>query len=300
MIPIVGALMGGGASGIFGGAGGGGLFGGLMGSLMQNGGLGGMFMKLFGGSPQSEGNQQREQLLGDIKNMLGDLLDKKGGDCGGAGGAGHDCGGVQPLPYRPGGEDCGGCHDEVESKPLPYRPEGDDCGGCHDAKEPACGGAEEHGCDDAKQPEWDGKDKSPSLDRERGAARLLEQAKNTDDPEQKRELIEMALDMLGKGPKTDGLFGKVREERDGNSYDKDIVKQARKMLDQIDEGDLNGCNESKALDSVADMLMEEGGVDGKPAASDTDGNGGEDGDHCCDRPMPFVHHHLHSVLFDDH
>ncbi|MGI9498698.1 MAG: hypothetical protein ACR2P3_01555, partial [Geminicoccaceae bacterium] len=62
---------------------------------------------------------------------------------------------------------------------------------------------------------------------------------------------------------------------------------------------LNSCNESKSLDSVVDMLMEEGGVDGKPAASDTNGNGKWDfGDAIGERPMPFVHHHLHSALFD--
>ena len=74
------------------------------------------------------------------------------------------------------------------------------------------------------------------------------------------------------------------------------------MLEGIDDGDLNGCNESKALDSVIEMLMEEGGVDGKPAAGDTNGNGRRDGfEGIIDRPMPFVHHHgLHHALFDDH
>ena len=282
MVPIIGALIGGGASGLFGGAAGGGFMGALMGGLMNNGGLGGLLNNLLAGGSQSSGNQQTDQLLGDIKSMLGELLDGKGGGCGGVGGRSHDCGGAKPLPYHPAGDGCGGCHDHVHTK------------------EPTCDDPKQHHCDEADGSRWDGKDKSPSLDRERGAARLLEQAKNTHDPEQKRELIGLALDMLGKRPKSDGLFSKVLNERDGNSYDKDVVKQAHKMLDQIDDGCLDHCNESKALDSVIDMLMEDGGVDGQPAAGDSNGNGRRDKGDVFDRRMPYVHHHLHDALFHDH
>ena len=88
MGPIIGALIGGGANAIFGGGGGGGL-GGMLSNLMK-GGLSGLFnslSNLFGGSQQSNGandaQQQAEHLLGDIKNLLGELLDKKnGGSCG--------------------------------------------------------------------------------------------------------------------------------------------------------------------------------------------------------------------------
>lgn len=275
MIPLVGAFLGGGASGILGGAAAGGGFGGLLGGLMNgaSGGLFGMLSNLFGGGngQQSGGaNEQTNQLLSDIKDMMSQLLDQKGmdggqgGGCGGSHGApeaGHGCGGIQkpvePMP-EDGGHGCG-------NKPEP------ECGG--HKPEPECG-TKPHDCGGAEDAEWDGTNKSPSLDREQGAARLLEQAKNTDDPKEKRELIEMALEQLGDGPKKGkGLFGNIREKMDGNSYDKDIVKQAEKMLDQIDNGCLSECGESKAMDSVIDMLMEEGGVDGKPAANDTNGDG---------------------------
>ncbi|MEM8948512.1 MAG: hypothetical protein AAGA21_02930 [Pseudomonadota bacterium] len=276
MGPLIGALMAGGAGGIFGGAGGGGLLGGLLGNFLSNGGLGGLLSSLFGGqqpggAAAGRGNEETNQLLGDIKDMLSELLGKEDG-------AGK----------------------------------GDCAGGSHGASKDACdkgsGIDDDHGCssschgsDDAG---WDGKDKSPSLDREQGAARLLEQAKHTDDPKEKRELIEMALEMLGDGPeKKKGLLSDVindmRERQDGNSYDKDIVKQAEKMLEQIDDGCLSDCAESKALDSVIDMLMEEGGVDGKPASSDTNGNGRQDGcEGLHDGPPHFIHHHLHSALYN--
>ena len=97
------------------------------------------------------------------------------------------------------------------------------------------------------------------------------------------------------------LFGNIKDQMDGNSYDKDVVKQADKMLEQIDGGHLSDCNEGKSLDSVIDMLMEEGGVDGKPASGDTNGNGRRDGlEGIGDRPIfaPMPHHHLHGALFD--
>ncbi|MGI9420104.1 MAG: hypothetical protein ACR2RA_19950 [Geminicoccaceae bacterium] len=309
MGPLIGALMAGGASGLFGGAGGGGFLGGIMGKLLSGGGLGGLISNLFGGGQQSGASgaaDQTNQLLGDIKNMLGQLLDQKGGGQGGCGGSSGSHGvndGGCGMPSD-GGHGCG-------SKPV-------DDHGCSGASKPSCG-EPQHGCGDmgddmghcdskpshdcgeAGDTGWDGEDKSPSLDRERGAARLLEQAKNTDDPEQKRELIDMALDMLGDGPKGDGLFGKIMQQRDGNSYDKDMVDQAKNMLDQIDDGNLDCCNKSKALDSVIDMLMDEGGVDGKPAGNDGNGNGMRDiGDLVGDRPMPFHHHSLHDVLFHRH
>ena len=281
MLPLVGAMLGGGASGILGGAGGGGLMGSLMGGMMQNGGLGGLFnnlSSLFGGGQQSGGpgaaggDQQTNQLLGDVKDMLSQLLDEKG-----ASGNGGDSGGASS------GYSAGGGH-------------GADGPGCGDSG-PSCGGADEAG--------WDGMDKSPSLDRERGAARLLDQAKNTDDPGEKRELIDMAMDMLGDGPKkNDGWLGEaiggLNEKKDGNSYDNDIVKQADKMLEQIDDGDMSDCNECKALDSVIDLLMEEGGVDGKPASNDTNGNGwSARGEGSYDHPIAFGHQSLHGALFDD-
>ncbi len=274
MIPLVGAFMGGGASGILGGAASGGFFNGLFSSLMNgsSGGLFGMLSNLFGGGQQSGGapgggNEQTNQLLGDIKEMMSQLLEQKGmggqGGCGGGHGApeaGHGCGGIQkpvePMPYE-GQHGCG-------HKPEP------ECGG--HKPEPECG-SKPHDCGGAEDAEWDGQDKSPSLDRERGAARLLEQAKNTDDPKEKRELIEMALEQLGDGPSGKGIFGKIKEKMDGNSYDKDIVKQAEKMLNEIDDGCLSECGESKAMDSVIDMLMEEGGVDGKAASNDMNGDG---------------------------
>lgn len=272
MFPVIGAMMGG-AGGILGGAAGGGFLSNLLGNLGNNGGLFGMLSNLFSGGQQAggQGGEQTNQLLGDIKDMLGQLLDQKGaGESGGAGGShgaegGHGCGGGE----KPGH----GCGPEKPSDGC----DGHDKPDCDGPKEPHCGGAEEHDCEGAgksEKPEWDGKDKSPSLDRERGAARLLEQAKDTKDPEEKRELIEMALEMLGDGPKKGkGMFGKIADKMDGNSYDKDIVKQAEKMLDQIDKGCLSDCAEGKALDSVIDMLMEEGGVDGEPAANDLNGDG---------------------------
>ncbi|MDH3665084.1 MAG: hypothetical protein OEU92_34565 [Alphaproteobacteria bacterium] len=183
MDPIFAAFLGGGASGMFGGAGGGGCVGVLMGGLMKNGGLDGMLKNLFGG-PQSAGCEKTEQMFGDLESMMGELLERRG-DPGSGGCSGSSYG-------MPGG----GCHAAPSDEP-----------GCVHKPMPdhGCDGAEKHGCDGAEKPEWDGKDKSPSLDRERGAVRLLEQARNTDDPEQKRALIDMALDMLGKGPKTDGL-----------------------------------------------------------------------------------------------
>jgi hypothetical protein len=235
MIPLVGAFLGGGASGILGGAASSGFFNGLFSSLMNgsSGGLFGVLSNLFAGGQQSGGsNEQTNQLLGDIKDMMSQLLEQKGMD--GQGG-------------------CGGGHGATESGH-----------GCGHKPEPECG-PKPHDCSGAENAEWDGQDKSPSLDRERGAARLLEQAKNTDDPKEKRELIEMALEQLGDGPSDKGGFGKIRAAIDGNSYDKDIVKQAEKMLNEIDDGCLSECGKSKAMDSVIDMLMEEGGVDGKPA-----------------------------------
>jgi len=250
----------------------------LMGQLL-GGGLPNILSNLFGGGQQAGGsNQQTNALLGDIKDMLNQLLDDKGGS-----GKGGDCGGASHGSCS--GAEKPGCGHEEPS-----------CGG---AEEPGCG-HEEPSCGDSAEPSWDGKDKSPSLDRERGAARLLDQAKNTDDPGEKRKLIEMALEMLGEGPKNDGPFGRIADKMDGNSYDKDIVKQAEKMLDQIDSGCQSDCSESKSLDQVIEMLMEEGGVDGKPASSDTNGNGRHDrGEGGHGRPMPMVHHHLHHALFND-
>ena len=343
MGPLVGMLMAGGASGIFGGAGGGGLMGGLMSSLMKGGGLGGLLSNLMGGGQSggagagaAPGNDQTNQLLGDIKGMLNELLDKEGGSGAGAAGGGDRAGGSHGVPEggchrAPGGDEGHGCSSKPPSCGDDHGCDGadePDCGGadhhgcddadepecggadhhgCDDADEPECGGAEEHGCDGADGPEWDGADKSPSLDRERGASRLLEQARNTEDPGEKRELIDMAMDMLGDGPKeAKGFAGErindMRQKQDGNSYDKDIVKQADKMLDQIDEGHLSDCNESKALDSVIDMLTEEGGVDGMPASNDVDGNGREEPRY---QPVKGIlghavaaHQHLHSALFD--
>jgi hypothetical protein len=274
MIPLIGAFMGGGASGLLGGAASGGLFGGLFGNLMNgaSGGLFGMLNNLFGGGQQQSGaNEQTNQLLGDIKDMLSQLVDQKGeGGCGGSHGAGES----------------GGCH-----KPTP----GEGGHGCGGKPEPECG-AKPHDCDGgAEEASWDGKDKSPSLDRERGAARLLEQAKNTDDPKDKRELIEMALETLGDAPSGKGLFGKIREQMDGNSYDKDIVKQAEKMLDDIDKSCLSDCAKGKAMDQIIDMLGEEGGVDGKPAGDDCSGKhgwaGGDRHDFWSVRPLPHIHTH---------
>ena len=74
-----------------GGAGGGGFLGGIMGKLLSGGGLGGLISNLFGGGQQSGASgaaDQTNQLLGDIKNMLGQLLDQKGGGQGGCGGSG--------------------------------------------------------------------------------------------------------------------------------------------------------------------------------------------------------------------
>ncbi|MEZ5932778.1 MAG: hypothetical protein R3F54_12615 [Alphaproteobacteria bacterium] len=280
MFPLIGALMGGaGAAGFLGGSAGGGLLGSLV-SGLANTSLPGLLNNLFSGGQQAGGasaasaNSQTNQLLGDIKNMLSQLLDQKGAE--GANGHGSAHGVGEGGCHKPDhGHECGG------SKPEPKH-DHDDCGhsrkhGCHEPKEePSCDHKKKHDCDDAGKADkggWDGKDKSPSLDREQGAARLLEQAKETDDPKEKRELIEMALEMLGDGPKKKGPFGKIADRMDGNSYDKDIVKQAEKMLDQIDKGCLSDCAESKALDSVIDMLTEEGGVDGKPAANDVNGDG---------------------------
>lgn len=312
MGPLIGALLGGGASGLFGGAGGGGLMGALMGKALSGGGLGGLLSNLFGGGQSSgagggasRAGDQTNQLLGDIKGMLSQLLDQKGGgSTGGAGGSGSSHGGGHGGWDKPadGGHGCGGAS-EPSCGGTTEPSCGSDQHGCGDVDDDQghCGGNPVHDCGDADEPEWDGKDKSPSLDRERGAARLLDQAKDTDDPEQKRELIDMALDMLGEGSKKDGLFGKIKEIKDGNSYDKDVVDQAHKMLDQIDDGHLSGCNESKALDSVIDMLMGEGGVDGKPAAGDRNGNGRRDlGDGISDQPIPFHHHGLHDALFHSH
>ena len=92
---------------------------------------------------------------------------------------------------------------------------------------------------------------------------------------------------------------KISQERDGHSCDDDIVKRTHKMLDQIDKRHSGGCDDGKSLDSVIDMLMEEGGVDGNPAAGDANGRRDVD-DAVGDRPMPFAHHHLHDTLFHDH
>jgi hypothetical protein len=214
-----------------------------------------------------------------------------GGHCGGGRGLqrGHDCG-PKPTPWR-SHDDCGGgrhAHrdDHCGAKPTPWRPEHDHCDGSRWRPEPK----PDCGCDAADEAGWDGKDKSPSLDRERAAVRFLEQAKETDCPEEKRELIEMALDMLGKGSK---------KRKDGDSYDKDIVKQAHKMLDRIGDGHLNDCGESKALDSVIDMLMQDGGVDGKPAEGDLNGNGRRDKWEDRIAHMPAIAHHIHHRHRDD-
>jgi hypothetical protein len=136
------------------------------------------------------------------------------------------------------------------------------------------GGESSCGCGDkADGAGWDGKDKSPSLDREQAAHRLLEQAKNTDDPEQKQELVKQALKMLGDKKGCDGPLGKLMDQLDGNSYDKDIAKQGEKMLDGIENGKLDGCEKGKALDQLIEMLTGEGGVDGKAAGNDRNGDG---------------------------
>ena len=98
-------------------------------------------------------------------------------------------------------------------------------------------GVEAHGCGTPEGPVWDGADKSPSLNRERGATRLLEQAKENDDS----------------------------CSCDSNSYDQDMVDQAEKMLEKIDESRLSDCGKNRAMGQVIDMLGEEGGVDGRPA-----------------------------------
>lgn len=276
MFPIIGALLGGaGGAGALGGlmggaAGGGAMAGGsLLSSLMGGGGLSSLFSSLgslFGGGQQGQGADQTNQLLGDIKDMLSQLVDGmgqgqgQGGCCGGGQGVGGGHGG-------PGGP--GGSHG------------GPDGPGWGPKPEPECG------CDG---PAWDGQDKSPSLDREQSAARLLEQAKDAKTPEEKRELIQMALDMLGEGKGKGDCPGK-----DGNSYDKDIADQAQKMLDKIDDSCLSDCAKSDAMDSVIDMLQNEGGVDGKPAGNDSNGDGWHNGaDHDCGdvRPLPWFGHHV--------
>lgn len=231
-------------------------------NFVQGGGLVGAMSRLFGGADAQGGKPGTDAmaLLNDIKNMLGQLTNsmnsqQSGGSHGG--GSSHHAGQSHGTHGKDGAHG-GGCNGDWRTRD---KDGGDSCGGSSQ-KEPenSCGS------DDVGGADWDGKDKSPSLDREQAAKRLLEQAKNTDDPEQKRELIKMALEMLGKG----GGCG------DGNSYDKDIVKQAEKMMDSIDSSNLNDCNASKAMDSVIDMLTKEGGVDGKPADNDHNGDGWAD------------------------
>ncbi|MEL6963505.1 MAG: hypothetical protein AAFO01_12155 [Pseudomonadota bacterium] len=249
MIPLVGALLGGGASSILGSSAAGGFFNGLLGSLTSgsNGGLFGMLSSLFGGAQPSRASEQTQELLVDIKDMLGQLLDRRssGDGC-------HDC--HRPMPDSPGH----GCH----AKPEPE------------------GGANAHDCRLAADHVWDGADKSPSLDRERGAARLLDQAKETDDMKDKRELIKLALEMLKEGDDSCGC--------DGESYDDDIVEQAQAMLEKIDESCLSDCGKNKAMGQVIDMLAEEGGVDGKPA--EDSGPDYHPHDYWSSRPL----HHFHT------
>lgn len=252
--------------------------------------------QMFNGSQQPGGDPETLQLLTEIKDMLARLLEQKGDQ--GSQGAGAN-----------GAADCG-CPETPEPEPKPAHDDhghqscagGDkpECGGAqgHEAEEeePAeeqtCGSTKPHDCGEGDEVDWDGENKSPSLDRERAAARFLEQAQNTDDPEQKRELIDMAMDMLEqkKEKKISAIgIGDWIKKADGNSYDKDVVKQAEKMLDQIDDGKLDPENEAKMLDSVIDMLMTDGGVDGKPAASDTNGNGWNDRwDDMRDRPVSWA------------
>ena len=218
---------------------------GLVKDFVSGGGLFGVMSKLFGGpgGPGGKPAQDAMALMGDLGKMLGHCVDSMG----------------------PQG---GGCHGGDASHRAGHG------NGSHGGCGGASGGESGHkpggscGSEGSGSAGWDGKDKSPSLDRERGAKRLLEQAKNTDDPEQKRELIKMALDMLGEGGGADG-----------NSYDRDIVKQAEKMLESIDNSNLNDRNASKAMDSVIDMLTKEGGVDGKPAGNGHDGASGSESEH---------------------
>lgn len=286
VFPLLGLLGGGAVTSALGGMFGGGGAAGLMKGLLSGGGLGGMLSKLLGGGGPAGGQGGPEALLGDIKNMLTQLVEgmgpQNGSGCQGSshsegphqsggshgGGSGGDW---KPHDGGSHGDGHGGCEGSSKPKPMPEKPEG----GC--------------GCDDAGGAEWDGEDKSPSMDREQAAKRFLEQAKQTDDPEQKRELIKMALDMLGGGEHGGGSCG-----QDGNSYDKDIVKQAEKMMDSIDDSNLNGCNAGKAMDSVIDMLMGEGGVDGKPAGNDHDGDGR--GDRGPRRGGGLYHLHDHQTM----
>ena len=254
MIPLVGAFLGGSASGLLGGAASSGFFNGLLGSLMNgsSGGLFGMLNSLFSGSQPTGGDRQTNELLVDIKEMLGRLLDQKGG-----------------------AEGYGGCH-----QPTPEQPSY----GCGVRPDSECN-AKPQGCGGTNEAVWDGEDKSPSLDREHGAARLLEQAKNTDDPKEKRELIEIALELLQEGDDSCGC--------DGNSYDKDIVEQAKRMLEKIDDSCLSDCGKSKAIDSVIDLLNRDGGVDGKPADNGLVHGWRNDPDHNLwgARPLPIFHSH---------
>lgn len=269
------------ASSVLGGLGGGG-GGGLLGKIggLLSGGLGNVLSKLLGGGGGEKGPDVKDA-LGDIKNLLERVLDKLDKD-GGAEGPSHSCGEGGKKPGADEGE--GGGKSDCCSKPEP-KPEPEPENGC------GCEGSE--GTDDADKadgPKWDGVDKSPSLDRERSAIRLLEQAKETDDPKEKRELIKMALEMLGDGEGCDCT--------DGNSYDQDMVEKAEEMLEKIDGSCLSECGKGKAMDGVIDMLTEEGGVDGEPAA---DGCGDEGDGGSCDGgddwmntlPHPAHDFHLH-------
>lgn len=263
VFPLLGLLGGSAAASMLGGtlSGGG---AGLMKGLMSGSGLPGMLMKMFGGDASGKGAP--EALLRDVHQMLGQLIEgldsKKGDGCqgGGASHGGSRDGGRGEGAHNGGGSESGGSHGGGRAGDEGAKPEKKSSEGC------GCDDA--GGSDGAGETGWDGEDKSPSLDREKAALRLLEQAKEAKDPEQKKELIKMALEMLGEGKEGGGSCG-----ADGNSYDKDIVDQARKMMDGIEDSDLNGCNAGKAMDSVIDMLMEEGGVDGKPAGNDRDGDG---------------------------
>ena len=271
-------------------------------------GLGSELDRLFSHGQQEGFDPETIELLTDIRDMLSKFLEKKeGGDCGCEAMPHehetpetmdepdrHACDGAKPQ--------CGGAHDPEAEEAE----EADDhaCGAAEEeAEETACGAVKPHDCGDGDEAEWDGTNKSPSLDRERAAVRFLEQAQNTDDLDQKRELVNMAMDMLGEPDSKKGdviTITQLMKDRAENSYDKDIVKQAERMLETIDDGKLDAENEAQMLDSVIDMLMKEGGVDGKPASGDTDGNGWDDRwDDLRNRPLPTAYGIARDHL-DDH
>jgi hypothetical protein len=65
------------------------------------------------------------------------------------------------------------------------------------------------------------------------------------------------------------------------------------MLDKIDDSCLSNCARSKAIDSVIDMLEEDGGVDSKPAddGCDDHDSGWSHHHHFYARPLPIYHPH---------